>query len=179
LLKMYTDGASRIAGDQWEEGDVSCSVPRRVILPNSFYASDGLCETTLTVLGEMGAYPTIIEKEVDKYLPFLATTEILNLAIKAGMGREEAHKVIKKHAVAEVLEMRELGSTENNFTRRLAMDSEFKKYEIIRGDMDTIIGYRKHFIGNAQKQIYDVVAKAKPLLDKYSNEAKYTPQPIL
>ena len=23
LLKMYTDGASRIAGDQWEEGDVS------------------------------------------------------------------------------------------------------------------------------------------------------------
>ncbi|MCK4520964.1 MAG: adenylosuccinate lyase, partial [Nanoarchaeota archaeon] len=77
LLKMYADGASRLSGDQWEEGDVSCSALRRVIIPDSFYTSDGLCETTLTVLNNMGAYPAVIDKETDKYLPFLATTEIL------------------------------------------------------------------------------------------------------
>jgi adenylosuccinate lyase len=46
MLKMYADGASRLAGDQWEEGDISCSALRRVIIPDAFYATDGLIETT-------------------------------------------------------------------------------------------------------------------------------------
>ena len=83
LLKMYVDGGSRLSGDQWEEGDVSCSAIRRVLIPDAFYASDGLLETTLTVLNQMGAYPAVISKEVDRYLPFLATTEILGLAVTA------------------------------------------------------------------------------------------------
>ena len=91
LVKMYYDGASRLSGDQWEEGDVSCSVLRRVIIPDVFYASDGICETTLTVLKEMGVYEDKFSEEVAKYLPFLATTQMLMLAVQAGIGREQAH----------------------------------------------------------------------------------------
>ena len=36
---------SGIAGDQWNEGDVSCSVVRRVALPDAFFATDGLFQT--------------------------------------------------------------------------------------------------------------------------------------
>ncbi|MFH1179784.1 MAG: adenylosuccinate lyase, partial [Candidatus Bathyarchaeota archaeon] len=101
LLKMYADGGSRLAGDQWEEGDVSCSALRRVLIPDAFYACDGLLETTLTVLNQMGAYPAVISKEVDRYLPFLATTEVLDMAVQRGIGREQAHGLIKKHAISE------------------------------------------------------------------------------
>jgi adenylosuccinate lyase len=50
ILKGYLTMAAGLAGDQWNEGDVSCSVVRRVMLPDAFFAIDGLLETFLTVL---------------------------------------------------------------------------------------------------------------------------------
>ncbi len=98
--------AAELAGAQWNEGDVFCSVVRRVALPDAFFAIDGLFETFLTVLDEFGAFPAVIERELRRYLPFLATTKVLMAAVRAGVGRETAHEVIKEHAVAVALEMR-------------------------------------------------------------------------
>jgi adenylosuccinate lyase len=179
LLKMYSDGASRLSGDQWEEGDVSCSAVRRVIIPDSFYATDGLLETTLTVLNQMGAYPTVIEKEVDRYLPFLATTEILNITYRHNIGREEAYRVIKEHAIAEALRMREEGTTENRLIERLAEEPLFKEAGITREELEEVLTDKQHFVGNALKQIEEVKGKAQPLLEKYEEEEGYEPKEIL
>ena len=111
-----------LAGDQWNEGDVSCSVVRRVALPDAFFAADGLFETFLTVLDEFGAYPAVIDRELDRYLPFLATTKVLMAAVRNGVGRETAHEAIKEHAVAVALEMREKGAEGNDLFDRLAAD---------------------------------------------------------
>ena len=67
VLRGYASMVSELAGDQWNEGDVSCSVVRRVALPDAFYAIDGLLETTLTVLSEFGAFPAVIAAELDRY----------------------------------------------------------------------------------------------------------------
>lgn len=178
LLKIYADGASRISGNQWEEGDVSCSIVRRVIIPDSFYASDCVCETTLTVLNEMGSYPAILEKETDKYLPFLATTQFLGMMIKAGMERNAAHKIIKKYAVAEALKMRE-GITNNNLTALIAEDPDVKKQGLAINDFLAILSDKKHFTGRAKKQIEEVELKSQRILRKYAEEAKYEPEKIL
>jgi adenylosuccinate lyase len=103
LLRGYASMAAELAGAQWNEGDVFCSVVRRVTLPDGFFAVDGQIETMLTVLDEFGAYPAVIQRELDRYLPFLATTKVLIAAVRAGMGREAAHEVIKEHAVAAAL----------------------------------------------------------------------------
>jgi len=179
LLKMYVDGASRLSGDQWEEGDVSCSALRRVILPDAFYATDGLVETTLTVLNEMGPYPSVISEEVDRYLPFLAATEVLAIALRHGIGREEAHGVIKKHAVRETLRMRETGSKENRLVRLLAGDPLFKKAGIGEEELQGIFSDRPHFVGNALRQIDAVKKKTKPLLERHAQAAGYEPGEIL
>ena len=179
LLKMYADGASRLAGDQWEEGDVSCSALRRVVIPDAFYASDGLVETTLTVLNQMGAYPAVIGKEVDRYLPYLATTEILSLALKHGVGREKAHAAIKKHAVGEALRMRKTGSAENRLIGLLTEDPAFKEAGVTEAMLGEVLRDKAHFLGNAEKQIDAVKAKAKPVLKKYPREAAYEPGDIL
>lgn len=179
VLKTYADGASRISGNQWEEGDVSCSVPRRVFIENAFYTSDGLCETALTVLNEMGAYPVIISREVDRFLPFLATTEILTLATQSGIGREAAHAIIKKYSVAEALKMRKTGSPENNLAESLSTDSVFSEKGITAKIIAGILSDKKHFIGNAYEQIKSVVSNAKRLIRHYEREAQYEPQEIL
>lgn len=178
LIKTYTDGASRLSGDQWEEGDVSCSVVRRILMPDAMYASDGLCETTLTVLSHMGAYPVIISKEVKRYLPFLATTEILMTAIQAGIGRETAHEVIKRHAVGEAMAMRQKGATPN-LSVKLAGDDVFKSAGITTEKINAILQDTRHFVGNADRQIEQVISSAKPFFERHTEAITYQAGEIL
>mgnify|MGYP001558350903 CR=1 FL=1 len=179
LLKTYANGGSRLSGDQWEEGDVSCSAIRRTIIPDAFYASDGLCETTLTVLNEMGAYPSMIKAELGHYLPFLATTKILMEAVKKGIGRETAHKIIKKYAVAEALRIREAGSKENCLAEKLAMDPIFAEKGITKDFIEKILSDKLHFVGNASGQIDAVDSNVQNIFIRYIIEAKYEPEEIL
>jgi len=179
LLKMYADGGSRLSGDQWEEGDVSCSAIRRVLIPDAFYVSDGLLETTLTVLNQMGAYPAVISKEIDRYLPFLATTEILDLAVHHGMGRERAHGLIKKIAISEALKMREEGSDTNMLLMRLTEEPEFKNIGITKSMLTNVLLDKRHFLGNAENQITQVMLNAEQILSCYKKEAMYEPEDIL
>jgi adenylosuccinate lyase len=176
LLKMYADGASRLSGDQWEEGDVSCSVVRRVIIPNMFYVSDGLCETMLTVLKEMGVYKNKIRAEVDRYFPFMASTELLAEAMNRGLGREQAHTIIKKHTTAEALKMRKEAAPRNTLAEKLGRDLEFP---LSKAEIEDILANKERFVGNARQQIAIITKQAESLLRKYNRATHYEPQPIL
>ncbi len=178
-LKMYVDGASRISGDEWAEGDVSCSVPRRIIMPDSFYAADGLCETVLTVLNKMEAYEGEIVQELDKYLPFMATTELLQKAILAGAGREDAHRAIKRHALAESKRMKREGSSKNNLPSLLAAEPVFIAAGMTQESFEEALKDRKHFVGNARTQIEQVRTDSQYFLERYKDAASYEPRPIL
>ena len=100
LLRGFNTMAADLAGDQWNEGDVSCSVVRRVVIPDSFYVLDGLLHTFMTILQEFGAFEEKIRGELDEQLPLLATTKLLMECVKAGMGREVAHQIIKKYSTS-------------------------------------------------------------------------------
>jgi adenylosuccinate lyase len=116
LLRGYNNMAADLAGDQWNEGDVSCSVVRRVVIPDSFYVLDGLLHTFMTILQEFGAFEEKIEVELNEQLPLLATSKILMECVKAGMGREAAHQLIKKHSTL---------NTASNFFTALAGEKDF------------------------------------------------------
>ena len=122
LLRGYASMVGELAGDQWNEGDVSCSVVRRVALPDAFFATDGLFETFLTVLDEFGAYPAVIERELDRYLPFLATTKVLMAAVRAGVGpRSRARGDQGARRGGRAGDARE-GAADNDLLDRLAGD---------------------------------------------------------
>ncbi len=165
ILNGHLAMAAGLSGEQWNEGDVACSVVRRVVLPDSFFAIDGVFQTMLDVLAGFGAYPAVVQRELDRYLPFLATTKVLMAAVRAGMGREVAHEVIKEHAVAVALDMREQGSEGNDLLERLATDQRLGL------DFDQItgaLGEPLSFTGNAADQVsefmdrVDKVATACP-----------------
>jgi adenylosuccinate lyase len=165
-----------LLGDQWNEGDVSCSVVRRVAIPDAFLAIDGQFESFLTVLIDFGAYPAVIDRELQRYLPFLATTKILIAAVQAGVGRETAHHAIRDHAVAAALEMRESGREENDLIDRLAADD---RIPLDADALNAAVGQPDQFVGNAPAQVRNVVAKIDAVTKKYPAAADYRPQPIL
>jgi adenylosuccinate lyase len=158
VLRGYASMAAELAGAQWNEGDVFCSVVRRVALPDGFFAVDGLFETFLTVLDEFGAYPAVIGRELDRYLPFLATTAVLMAAVKAGVGRETAHEAIKKYAVDVALDMREHGAERNDLLDRLAADS---RLGISKAELDALVGSPLAFTGAATTQIAQVIQRVE------------------
>ena len=175
VLRGYGSMTAELAGAQWNEGDVFCSVVRRVALPDAFFAIDGQTETFLTVLEEFGAYPAVIQRELDRYLPFLATTKVLIAAVRAGMGREAAHEVIGEHAVATALAMRERGGGQD-LLERLTADP---RLPLDRAALEAALADRQSFTGAAGSQIDSVVAAVDDLVRAYPEAAKYTPGSIL
>jgi len=174
-LRGYLSMVGELAGDQWNEGDVSCSVVRRVALPDAFFAADGLYQTFLTVLEEFGAYPAVIARELDRYLPFLATTKVLVGAVRRGVGREAAHEAIKEHALAVALSLRE-GATGNDLFDRLAADDRLK---LTRAEIDELVADPIAFTGAATAQVAEVVRRVEQVAAEHPEAAAYSPGDIL
>jgi len=176
VLRGYLSMVGELAGDQWNEGDVSCSVVRRVALPDAFYALDGLFETFLTVLAEFGAFPAVIQAELHRYLPFLTTTKVLMAAVRAGTGREVAHEIIKENAVAVALEMRQSGRKDNDLLDRLAADP---RLGVSREALAEAVSRPLDLTGAAADQVDRLVARVADLAARHPVGAAYTPGDVL
>ncbi len=175
ILRGHLSMVGELAGDQWNEGDVSCSVVRRVALPDAFFACDGLFQTFLTVLDDFGAFPAVIQRELDRYLPFLTTTKVLISAVRNGVGRETAHEAIKEHAVAVALEMRR-GRPDNDLFDRLAGDA---RLGLTREQIDALVAEPVEFTGAARAQVASVVRRVEGVVATDPGAASYAPGDIL
>jgi adenylosuccinate lyase len=175
VVRGYLSMVAELAGGQWNEGDVSDSVVRRVALPGAFLATDGLFETFLAVLDGFRAYPAVIERELTRYLPFLATTKVLMAAVRAGVGRERAHEVIQEHAMAVAQALRE-GAAENDLAERLAADDRLR---LDRDTIDGVLADRAGFVGTALHQVDAFCRQVEAIVADHPEAARYRPEPIL
>jgi adenylosuccinate lyase len=176
ILKGYLAMAAGLAGDQWNEGDVSCSVVRRVMLPDAFLAMDGLLETLLTVLNQMDVFEAVVANELQRYLPFLLTTTVLMEAVKTGAGREGAHEAIKEHAVAVARDMRTGKVATNDLFSRLAED---QRLGLSPSQFDAIFEKGRANSGDAAAQVDNFANKVTALAAKHPEGAAYQPGDIL
>ena len=174
VLQGYLTMVTSLVGDQWNEGDVSCSVVRRVALPDAFLSIDGLLQTFLSVLEDFGAYPKVLERELNHYLPFLSTTRILTAATQAGMGREEAHEAIKAHAVSAALDLRNNNEGENTLLQRIADDPEIPlSFDELKSAIAT------SDIGRTDQQIEAVNQVIQQVIERHPESKSYNPQTII
>lgn len=176
ILKGHLAMAAGLAGDQWNEGDVSCSVVRRVMLPDAFFAIDGLFETLLTVLSQMDAYPAVIERENRHYLPFLLSTTFMMEAVKSGIGREVAHEAIKENAVAAVQALRAGEQDRNDFVERLSKDD---RIGMTHQQLLAIVEAGRESTAMAKAQVSGFVGRVKALSADFPAAASYEPGAIL
>jgi adenylosuccinate lyase len=173
-LRTVLDGhltmAASLAGRQWNEGDVSCSAVRRIMLPDAFLATDGLLQTALVVFEELGVFPAVIDAELARDLPFLATTRVLTAAVERGLGREEAHELVKDHAVAAALDRRELAGGAD-LVARLADDP---RIPLGRADVEELLADPRRFTGTATDQVRRVVARVDQIVARHPEAAAAT-----
>jgi adenylosuccinate lyase len=174
ILAGYVTMTANLAGHQWNEGDVSCSVVRRVALPDAFFAIDGLLETLLTVLRQMEVFPAAIAAENERNLPFLATTTNLMEAVRGGAGRETAHEAIKEHALAAAKALRSGGDAD--LLGRLAGD---KRVGLSKKKLADVLAESERFVGAAPHQVDAFVAAVQPLAKKIKGAADYRPGKLL
>ena len=166
-LRTVLDGhltmAASLAGRQWNEGDVSCSAVRRIMLPDAFLATDGLLQTALVVFEELGVFPAVIDAELARDLPFLATTRVLTASVERGLGREEAHELVKEHAVAAALGRREMSGAPG-LVERLAAD---ERIPLDRADIDALLADPAEFTGTAVDQVRRIVARVDKIVAQH------------
>lgn len=176
ILKGHLTMIGGIIGDQWNEGDVSCSVVRRCVLPDAFMAADGLFETFITVLDQMDIYEPVIRTELNRYLPFLMTTTIMMAAVKRGVGREEAHEVIKEHAVAVSDDLRHGRISCNDLLDRLGNDARLR---LSREEIQQIYDANAGDTGMAAAQVDGFCAMVDELAERFPDGVEYAPGAIL
>jgi len=174
ILSGYVTMTSALAGAQWNEGDVSCSVVRRVALPDAFYAIDGLLETLLNVLNQVTVFPKVIAAESARNLPFLATTTIMMAAVQAGAGRETAHAAIKEHALAAAAAIRE--GQEPAMIDRLAADN---RLSLSVAEIRAILTDTDRFVGAAPAQVDTFALAARAAARHVKGAAALRPGKLL
>jgi adenylosuccinate lyase len=118
----------------------------------------------------------MIERELDRNLPFLATTRVLMAAVAKGVGREIAHETIKEHAVAAALAMREKGADGNDLLDRLAGDERLR---LTRHEIDALLADRAAFTGTAASQVEMIAARVDAIAALHLDAAAYQPEEIL
>jgi adenylosuccinate lyase len=173
IIKGHAVMVSEISGTQWNEGDVSDSVVRRVAIADAFYAIDGLLETTLTVLKEFGIFPAKINEEIQEHLPFLATTKILMAAVKSGLGREDAHEYLKEISTKAAADIRNGKSA--NLIDEIAGDS---RIPLDKPELEQLISSPLEFSGLAQEQCDAVIGKISAITKAHPQAATYQPSAI-
>jgi adenylosuccinate lyase len=135
-----------------------------------------LFETILTVLVDFGAYPAVIEAELARNLPFLATTRVLMASVAAGVGREEAHEIIKEHAVGAALDRRERPDEAVDLVARLGADERLRLGPDV---VAKLVSDPMEFTGAAGTQVDAVAARIAEIVSSHPEAAAYRPAPIL
>ncbi len=176
LLRGYEAMTAQLAGAQWFEGDVSCSVVRRVALPHSLFVGEAALTTAVTVCDELTVFPAPVAAELARELPFLATSRLLTAAVRAGAGREQAHEIIRDHAVAAAATRVAGGDGGADLIGRLAADARLPMDEAqLRAVLDDPVP----FAGRAGDQVAAVVERVGTVLADCPAAADFRPPALL
>ena len=149
------------AATQWFERTLDDSANKRIAVPEAFLAVDAVLSLYINVISGLKLYPKIIERNLNRELPFMATENILMYCVKEkGGDRQELHEAIRRHSVAAAAVVKEQGG-ENDLLDRILGDPVFK---LTKEELDAIMDVRQ-FVGCAAQQTEEFIREVvRPLL---------------
>jgi adenylosuccinate lyase len=165
LLKGYLIMVSEISGNQWNEGDVSESVVRRVALADSFYTIDAILRSMKKILSELQVNQSAISKELARELEYLLSSKVLLKAVEKGMGREAAHSLILECATES------RSSFSETFFELLAKNKELA---LSLSELEALKSNPGEHLGDASEQaqqVLKIVRTQISALKKFGNQS--------
>ncbi|MBK8974549.1 MAG: adenylosuccinate lyase [Planctomycetes bacterium] len=140
--------SAHTAATQWLERSLDDSAVRRIAIPESFLAIDGILSLVENVAAGLVVFPRVIERRLAENLPFLATEEILMAGVRAGGDRQDLHERIRVHSREAARRVKEDGRS-NELLQLLREDAAFAT---VREHLDEIVDARR-FVGMAPLQV--------------------------
>ena len=165
IISNATNGAL-VYGTQWFERTLDDSANKRLSIPQSFLALDAILIIWLNIMDGVVVYPKVIEANIQKELPFMATENIIMESVKKGMDRQEVHEIIRELSMEETKEIK-INGKPNNLIDRIIKDGRLGlKAEDMKG-----ILVSANYTGFASEQVLDFISQEiEPILEKYKNE---------
>lgn len=161
------------AAIQWFERTLDDSANRRLCIPESFLALDGVLNLLLKITDDLVVYPAIIKKRLTSELPFMATEDILMACVKQGGDRQIIHERLRQHSVTVATQIKNGGT--NNLIEILTSDDQIP---LNKEQLEQLLRVDQ-FIGRAPEQVAAFLYnEVQPVLDRYKNievqaEVKY------
>ncbi len=177
VLQGFHSMLAGLTGDQWNEGDVSCSVVRRVALPGAFFAADGQLEAWMTVIQEMGFHEEALQQEFEENLPYVASTVLLMECVRRGGGREDAHTALREHTL--LLSEKTKVSETNPLDELIRRLSEDQRIPLNEREIRKVLEERERFAASAPDQADAFVEKAASWSSRFPESRDVSPEPLL
>ncbi len=150
---------------QWLERTLDDSANKRICVPESFLAIDGVLLLYANITSGIVVYENVIKTNMMQELPFMGTEEILMNAVLKGGDRQELHEKIRIYSMEAGKEVKEFGRP-NDLVDRIAQDKTFglSKEEILD------ILNPDNLCGRAKNQVTDFIEEVvSPVLEKYND----------
>ena len=146
------------AATQWLERTLDDSANRRLVLPESFLATDAILVLATNVAAGLEVREAVIARHVAGALPFLATERLMMRGVKAGGDRQTLHEVIRGHSMAVSQAMAEQGAA-NDLLQRLAADPAFQalRLSVLPDELDPAA-----YVGRAPEQVDEFLDQVIP-----------------
>ncbi|MBK9188495.1 MAG: adenylosuccinate lyase [Phycisphaerales bacterium] len=162
------------AATQWLERTLDDSSNRRLSLPEAFLALDGALDLMHNVASGLIVHEAMVRKNLmAELIPFMATENILMACVKLGGDRQHYHELIRVHAQAAGMRVKQEG-LDNDLLERLRGDKAF--WGKARGgplaaelDWDNLMDpmqYVGRSVEQTERFIKDVV---EPLRERYKD----------
>jgi adenylosuccinate lyase len=152
---------------QWLERTLDDSANRRLSIPDSFLALDGILVLVENVVSGLVVNAGVIQRNLEEHLPFMASETILMRAVSAGGDRQDLHERIRQHAMAAASRMKEEGGSAD-LLERIADDDAFgMQLSELREIIDPA-----QFVGRAPQQVDRFLAEwVQPALERLESDA--------
>ena len=146
---------------QWFERTLDDSANKRISVPESFLAVDGILDLYLNVVDGLVVYDKVITKRLMSELPFMATENIMMDAVKAGGNRQELHEKIRTLSMEAGANVKQKG-LDNNLLELIANDPSFNlSLEDLQKTMDPT-----KYVGCSPEQVDEFLAEEiNPILE--------------
>jgi adenylosuccinate lyase len=158
-LARYLASLPRLAWDNAAnsllERTLDDSANRRILLPESFLATDELLRTATTILSKLHVDQSAMTRNMDIYGPFAATERVLMALVKSGANRQTMHECIRTNAMRawDVIKRGE----ENPLVSLMCKDGELTEY-LPEQEIRVLMNARAH-IGNAAERALQMAKK--------------------
>jgi len=130
-LARFLMNLSKMAGDtaatQWFERTLDDSAARRLYIPQAFLAADACLRIALNLANGLVVNPEVIAKNVNEYLPYMATENLMMAAVAAGADRQDVHEVVRTHSHAVTAGVKAGTATTRDLIAKLQQDAAFKE----------------------------------------------------